>query len=700
MSGLHAWLAREGRRQTLRPELLSALVLGQSVAYARYRLGFVVFRLLLRTGLHTLEVVFLSSALPFEYLAPLLTYRALASLATTLHWGATEGLRIRVREAVRQRRPESARKAVETWLGAGCLLATLPVLFFLSRVVPANFGVHARGISLFDAYGLACFVRLLFDVYARTYHAGVFAVRRVYRPLPTLLCADLLEVLVIVVGFESLGAWSIPLAIGCAGAVDAALGVHYARAAYRRHRMPTPRWRHSFTARPTLRMAALKPALVQSLANLSMQLDALLLLLLVQVDPPRSNALSFAVIYYVLRPLLGLATHWVRSFYFDLSRIEAGALHVWRPRLLRFLRQLALACALIGAALTLCVVWLLWPTLAGTALLWLVPFFMARAVFAVGQLEAFARARYRALLLVTAALGLGLGLLAALAGNGVQVLCGASVLLGAGALGLRERGGGSESVARTRARDGAILGLAEWLRELRSSGPICIGVLSVARGSASVGPVMRALVAGCAGLRLARHARSHVLLFVPADAAPSLATLVAASGGTLRRAWLSASCRGVDSIGTARAQRALPSELQDALCPNAHEGGAGALVSEFRRCFPAGTLLDLAAGTGVLDAAQLPRALLGEFVRQVVAASRQRDRELRVRLPVDLAVYAPAGEANLVFVVARATPGFAAFRARVRAACLYASFYVVPRAQTHAERVLGEGPRGDRVVRP
>jgi hypothetical protein len=695
MSGLHAWLAREARRQTLRPELLSALVLGQSVAYARYRLGFVVLRLLLRTGLHTLEVAFLSSALPFEYLAPLLTYRALASLATTLHWGATEGLRNRVREAVRQRKPQDARRAVESWLGAGCLVATLPVLFFLGRVVPANFGAHARGISLFDAYGLACFLRLLFDVYARTYHAGVFAVRRVYRPLPTLLGADLLEVSVIVFGFESLGAWSIPLAISCAGAVDAALAVHYARAAYRRHRMPTPRLRQSFAARPTLRLAALKSALVQSLANVSMQLDALLLLLLVQVDPPRSNALSFAVIYYVLRPLLGLATHWVRSFYFDLSRIDAGALRIWRPRLLRFLRQLALACALIGAALTLCVVWLLWPALASTALLWLVPFFMARAVFALGQLEAFARARYRALLLVTASLGLGLGLVAALAENGVQVLCGASVLLGAGALWLRERGGGSESVSC----DGAILGLAEWLRELRTSGPICIGVLSVARRSVSVGRVMQALVAGSAGLRLARHARSHLLLFVPADAAPTLAGMVAASGGTLTHAWLSSGCQGVDSIGMARARRALPSELHEALCPNAHEGGVGALVNEFRRCFPAGTLLDLVAGKGVLDSAKLPRALLGEFVQQVVAASRQRDREPRVRLPVDLAVYAPGGQANLVFVVSRATPGFGAFRARVRAACLYASFYVAPHTHARGERVLGEAQRRDRVVR-
>ena len=693
MKRLRAWLAHEAQRQTLRPDLLSALVLGHGLAYARYRLGFVLLRLLLRTALHTVEVWFLSSALPFEYLAPLIGYRALVSLAATLHWGATEGLRQRVREAMRRTHLHAARQIVEGWLSAGCLVATLPVLWVLGRMFSTNLGGEARGISLFDAYALACCVRLLFDVCVRTYHAGVFAVRRVYRPLPTLLCADLLEVLIIVFGFESLGAWSIPLAIVGAGSVEAAFGTYYARAAYLRQRMLTPRLGQLATAWRALHFATLKPALIHSLANVSMQLDALLLLLLVRIDPPRSNALSFAVIYYVLRPLLGLATHWVRSFYFDLTRIEAGALRIWRPRLLRLLGQLALACALIGAALTVCVAWLLWPELATHTLLWLVPLFAARALFALAQLEAFARGQYRALLFVTLALAAGLGVLAALAHAAVQVISGASVFLLSAALWLRRQSQYIEEASH----EPGVLGLACWLRELRGRHPIRIGVVRVARRSARVARVAQALLAANPGLRVARHASDHLLLMAAADATPNLFQLVAASGGTLLRAWLSDSGHGVDSIGIARAHGVLPSELHEALCPRAHERHAESLIGEFRRNFPAGTLLDLIAGTGALEANKLPRAALGEFVRQVVAASQQRERECQVRLPLAVAVYAPAGHATLLFVVARATPGFAAFQARVRRASLHASFYLEPRAHMRDRNILrmGAGMRRD-----
>jgi hypothetical protein len=696
MTSLRAWLMREARRQTRRPELLMALVLGHGSAYARYRLGFVLVRLLLRTGLHGVEVLFLSSALPFEYLAPLIGYRALASLATTLHWGATEGLRQRVREALREKRPHAARAVVESWLGMGCLLALLPVLWVLSRMLRASLDTQAGGISLFDAYALACCLRLLFDVGARTYHAGVFAVRRVYRPLPTLLCADLLEVSIIVLGFESLGAWSIPLAIVCAGATEAALGWYYARAAYRRQRMLTPRLTQLPTAWRRLGRDTLKPALVHALANISMQLDAVLLLLLVRVDPPRSNALSFAVIYYVLRPLLGLATHWVRSFYFDLSRIEAGALRIWRPRLRRLLGQLAVACALIGALLTLCVAWLLWPQLATSTLLWLVPLFAARAVFALAQLEAFTQGRYRALLSMTLPLAAGLGLLAGLAHSAQQVICGAAVLLALGAFWLRRQRRHGEQATTQR----EVLGMAEWLGELRAQGPVRIGVVSVARRSARVARVTQALMAASPGLRVARHARSHLLLMAAADAFPNITQLVASSAGTLTHAWLSPSCQGVDSIGIARACGMLPSELHQALCPSAQESSAAALVSEFRRGFPRGTLIDLIAGSGALDRANLPRALLGEFIQQVVAASRQSERERRARLPVELAVYAPAGQARFLFVVERATSGFAVFQARVRAASLHASFYAGPHADRQARRAFAWGPRIDRAAPP
>ncbi|HEX4352124.1 MAG TPA: hypothetical protein VHZ95_04405, partial [Polyangiales bacterium] len=324
MTALERWLKREQRRQGRRPELLSALIAGRGLAYARHRLGFMVLRLLVRTALHMLEVLFLSRALPFEYLAPLLGYRALASLATNLHWGATESLREEVRTAARARKPALARAAIEAWLRGCSLLALAPLVFILVRIARSAAADGGIGLSLFDAYAFACAFRLFGEVCARTYHAGVFALRRVYRPLSTLLLADLLEVGLILACFDALGPWSIPLSILLGGSIDVAFTLRYARAAYLRHRMLLPRWSAVVRGRLRPHLSTIERALAHALAGASLQLDAWLLLLLIRVDPPRRAAPSLALLYYVLRPLLGLATHWVRTFYFDLIHLDAG----------------------------------------------------------------------------------------------------------------------------------------------------------------------------------------------------------------------------------------------------------------------------------------------------------------------------------------------------------------------------------------
>jgi hypothetical protein len=679
---LREWLQREGRRQAARPDLLSALIGGRSLAYVRQRLGFVVLRLLLRSALHLLEVLFLSRALPFEYLAPLLSYRALAALATNLHWGASESLREQVRACLRLHKPALARASVEAWLGNGTRLAALPLLWVAFRVLAGNAGQRAPGISLFDAYALACCLRLLFDLYARTYHAGVFAVRRVYRPLGTLLCADLLEVSLIVFGFDALGAWSIPLATVLGGALDAALVVHYARAAYLRRGLLAPRWRRALFARPSFAPDVIRGALVQSLAGASLQLDAWLLLLLVRVDPPRAGVPSLALVFYVLRPLLALATHWVRTFYFDLTRIEAGALRDLRPHLLRLLRRLAFGCALFGAALTLGVARVVWPELAVSSLLWLVPFSVVRSLFALAQLQAFTRQHVRQLVWTSVALGVGLSALAALSRSGTVVLGGASLALLIGFGWLRE----SSAKPRGASSDGPVLGVAEWLRTLRASGPVRIAVLRVARGGAPVGRVVQTLAAAHPELRLSRHGHCHVLLLAAAESAPAPDQLVASAAGALAQLWISPVALGCDCVGIARAEGVLPVELHAALNPCAPDSSTASLLSAFQREFPSGGWLDLTNGSGRLDPCRLPADRLGDFLHQLNAASRQRDHEVRRALPFELAAYAPAGRAALVFVVARGTPGFAAFRASVRSASLRASFYVEPVDRSEAPR--------------
>jgi hypothetical protein len=102
-----------------------------------------------------------------------------------------------------------------------------------------------------------------------------------------------------------------------------------------------------------VRSAELGLAARHALANVTLQLDGVLLLMLAQAGHAGSGAASFTALYYVLRPLLAASTHWVRTFYFDLKLIETGALRAFRPQLLRFLERLAVTWAGVLAVITL-----------------------------------------------------------------------------------------------------------------------------------------------------------------------------------------------------------------------------------------------------------------------------------------------------------------------------------------------------------
>jgi hypothetical protein len=658
VSPLEHWLARVHRRHQRRSDLAAALLLGEGGRYARQRLSPMLLRVLVRTALHAVEIYLLMLALPFEYLAPLLGYRALVQIAGTAHWGALEPLRRRVREQA----PAAVRWTITRWLSASTALGVLPALWFVLRMLDPR-----TPLSLFDAYGFACCARLAGDVYARTLHSGVFALRRVYRPLSSLVVADALELALIIAGFDALGPWVLPLAISISGALDVSLSVLYTRRAYRRRRWQLPRIsdaRRAF-ARAQLRAEWKRQArelAAASVAHATTQLDGWLLLLLVaRVDEPHAGGASLALAYYVLRPCLGFSAQWVRAFYFDLSRLEAGALQAFRAHLARYLRNVGFGCAALIALPGVIAAAYVDPRQDRWALACLVPLAFVRALFAQRQLEAFVRQRYVRLSLVGAVLAAGFIALAACEPSTTPLLLSAVGLLALGCVLLPAPLGSSEP-------DG---GLAAWLHATRASARVQLAVMRVGPVNADAGRVARVLADALPGARVARCGRAQLVVSTD-EAALSNASLIAVTGGALRELWVSGYEPGSEVLQAARAR--LPELLARAL--DADAPSPSALIAEFRSAFAGGTLLDLRSGAGRIPQRCLRRGQLSELLAQIVLACRQREATRRVRLPLSLAVYAPAGRAELVFIVPRAQEAFAPFRARVLDATLAAALHV------------------------
>jgi len=642
MRRLRSHLLREGRRERARPTLVEALLAGRGVAYASYRLRFLLLRTLLRTLLHAVEIYFLSRSLPWELLAPLLSYRAVTSLLASGYWGALEGLRSGVRARVRLRRYDQARKLVEAWLGLAIVLGTIGVLSECAFILFAPAHPSDSGFNLFDAYGLSCFLRLFFDLVSRTYHNGIFALRRVYRPLASFVLPDLVELLAVIIAWRELGPWGLPLSITLVGAWRSGLSLRYASRAFGRSRMGAPRFSQALLRARDLSWHDLKAAGVHAAANASSQVDALLLLVLAQT--PSSGSFSMATLVYALKPVLSAAHAWTRTFYFDLVQLDSGGARFLVPHLLRFLRRVSNVVALIVGLLvfSFCLAFL--PGEAVVRALWLLPLFAARSAFSLEQLRLFAAGAYADLSRVTLLIVLALGVFAWSGTADAVVVTVLAIVLVLAALWARRLG-------RVTGRDlSQRVGLAEWLSRVQRAPQPCVLVFGCVRSEvAGVGRVLLALTEpNSFGARLGRR---HFLWALPGDLTFSRARVLSKTGGALRTLTLVTGDSGALSLAALRDLRVLPLELDKRL----REAGPhlSALTERFVRDFPGGTWLDLTRGRGRLSGAvdrECLRALLGAI---------QQAGGARTRSSYEVAVYAPHGAPRAVYLVPRGTPGFA-----------------------------------------
>lgn len=668
MTELSRWLRTEARRQATRPDLLAALVSGGSFAYARHRLGFMAMRMLFRTGVHAVEVSLLVAAfVPWEVLAPLIAYRALCSMFAALHWGSLEAMRELVRDAMRRRRPESARAAIESWLGLTSWVAS--ALVFTVLGIELTSALRSDLIELRAAYALACVMRLASDAALRTLHSGIFAIRRVHRPLWSALASDVLEIAILAFGFEALGLWSIPLGTIAGGACDGLLAYVFVRRAYLQRRLQLPQILRSLASVRRVPLAVAGVAGRHALANVTLQLDGVLLLMLAQAGQTAGGAASFAALYYVLRPLLAAATFWVRAFYFDLKLVESGALRTFRPQLLRFLERLAISWAAVLSLVTLGLADWIFGVRAGWLLLVLIPFFVARSSFALLQVVAFGAGDLNRLLRTGLAVVAGVIVLRGLGLGGTGLLAAVTLLLAVTIAASRRWA--TSHAQRTPAS--GLLDYCAWLAWLRNAPEAKLAVLHVDARSVRVGAILRGLRLAYPNAVITRWGRRYVLLAAATSEMPSARALVLACGGTLQAVWVSE--RGSPRALFEQASRAeaLPDGWNAAASRVQIARDLEALTREFRTRFQNGEVCDLQSGRR-LSARPVSAANLRGLVAAIQARSRGREARSERALPFSIAVFAPSGQAISLFVADSGSPGFDAFRSEAHDASVRASW--------------------------
>jgi hypothetical protein len=395
-SRLERWLRAEARRERSRASLEDVVVFGRFDRYVWQRSRrFAVTRLvqeLLHAGELYLMFLFASQDAFVAAAAVAFVMRAGGSA----WWGALELLRSGVRERCRDGRYLAAGPFIHQWVrgvaGGAASLAAGVVTIAAVKLATGDFGVA-------DLYATTSLVGFAIELPIRTFHAGAYAVRRIYQPTWALVAPSLMRGAVLAAAWPAVGVWAIPCAGFCAVSASASLSWYFTRRTYRDiglWPLPPPR-------RETGRWFEWRPASAAALAGASIAVGhvsgALMLLPIGAADP---NLWLGLFLYVVLAaPLLDACVGWTRLFYPDLAVLETELLSWFRQVLQHRLVRWSVVAGAMAWLATVPLLLILPGDRIGVLAVLTLALFVARARFAAVQLIAFSNRRYAVVTLMS-----------------------------------------------------------------------------------------------------------------------------------------------------------------------------------------------------------------------------------------------------------------------------------------------------------
>jgi hypothetical protein len=453
---LRRWLRQQAAREQ-RIVLLEEALLGDRLwRYSFYRLRYFFVSYLISSASHAVTVLLLFRALKWESFLLVVVVHAATALAGSFWWGALEAMRAHVRELHRSGKPHRIAEAIAGWLVLAGLLSAAVLAVGLGWIVWRAIAQGSLGAA--DAYVATLFLRLGLELSTRAYHSGIYALRRVYKPLPATVAPEFVSLTVTLALWPLVGGWAVPIASVLATVTVTTLSLHYTRRVYRFLGFAPLAHASRRVLRRSLRGAG-REALAGGAAHAVMALDSLAVLALLYGAGEDSESL---VVLFLSGPTIRAGSDWARLLYFDLKRLELRVFTNLRRRFERHTFQLSWALGLVFAACAAAIATAFYGRGLGSLYAGLLAFFLARSHLARAQIQAFADGAYAALFATGVLCVAGLAAVGPLAGTETERMAGIALVTAVSAVALsRVRGS-----ARARGEPGAALLPLEWLARL------------------------------------------------------------------------------------------------------------------------------------------------------------------------------------------------------------------------------------------
>ncbi|MCB0353354.1 MAG: hypothetical protein KDD64_07520 [Bdellovibrionales bacterium] len=398
MTAIDEWYASEKRSFDRIVGLEEALLFERQSAYLWYRLRFLVLRLAFHTLSHLVELFLFLEFLNRRELSTFLFLIVAFGLCHGFWWGALESLRDKARTLSREGNGRSIPRLVQPYIQLGILLS-------LVTLVGGGAGlllILALGIS-FSNFSLVLIVlylvRLAIQFPVQAHYAAVYAIRRIYRPIASIVAVDLIGFLLVVSLYPVAGHWVFPIVIAISTLVGTWLTLHFT-SEMRAILGWEPVREFPLFDRPRSLARDIHSKLFYwgGFAGATLRFDAIVILV-AGIAHFRGAEITPYILLYSISPQVHASHDWSQIFYFDFKKLELDLFSNFHTRFLRTIRRVSVALALLTWMFALLTLKVFFTDLSAIVLWSLFPFFLIRSFLSVEQITQFVQFRYSSLIL-------------------------------------------------------------------------------------------------------------------------------------------------------------------------------------------------------------------------------------------------------------------------------------------------------------
>ncbi len=611
MNDVDRWLQRSRRRHTRTVSLYACLLTGRMFTYFHYRLRYALLLDGTTFVLHVAEFLIILASLGGLAAFTVMILRVGSLIVGGAWWGLLEVMRERLRTLALAGDRQSAEREIGSWLVLSALAAVVVTVggaFGLLALLPE----HGEPVAKLYAFLIVIELALRFPV--RVLHSGMYATRRIYRPLWSLFAPNVVQLLVLGVGAFFYPTAAVVLAIIASNAVSLWITAHYTLGLYRLSGL-WPNYPAGPHGRPSLPTIPLRQGGEATLAGLGLRLDAVAVLAIAGIYGTNTRAFDLTAgvqawreidafqFFYLVLPLFRGAYEATGVFYFDFVRLRRlAALREYRVWFFHRLLVITPVVTVFFWSLAVALGLFVLPGIPFSFLLALLPLFVVRGFIGTYQIRLFAEGRFRALnatVVLTALLFLLVWLDPNPASDLVEITAAmiALLIVHINLQHLRDR-------APSRPTQ---LPLGDWIRALAEEpGPVRAGTICIPewipsrQRTAAIGVVRQTLantgcLAFCSATSLIFYERGE---HIDTHRAPHL-TVQTATGGAANRGryWHDPAPNGRDALERIVADRWLTPVSGTTKAPQSPE----VLRAAFLDIFPEGFVANVQTRTGAKE---------------------------------------------------------------------------------------------------